>query len=333
MALETVDYGTSFTIEFAVSSQQYPGVKVFVPGEVLSSACQIRATHLLISVTQYGKSKYISYLLGPIGAFILGPLFGSLSPNYNSFSLPWDKIEKVEHLVQEQKIVIVGVPEGQKRPWLFSFKCTQPQRLLENLAAFVPIEGVETPARVLARELPDEFVISKIKAKLGSLADWVRKRGFSPHQGIMTYLSEECGAGPEKISNTLHHLFLTDSDVRNTIMKHKSEWGSVGDKFASNLVQELARLKYTGAKDFCRDVLSSLLADVQSIYPKIKIASIILGVITAVLILSTFIVTDSAWQVLGWLIAIITGLCAVIPMIDYGIKYLALRRIEKQIGY
>jgi hypothetical protein len=284
-------------------------------------------------VTQYGKTKYISYLLGPIGAFILGPLFGSLSPNYNSFALPWDKIEKARCLAQEQKIEILGVPEGQKRPWLFSFKCTQLLRLLENLAAFVPIEGVETPARVLARELPDEVVISKVKAKLGSLADWVRKRGFSPHQGIMAYLSEECGASPEKISDSLHQLFLTDLDVRNTIMKHKSEWGSVSDKFASNLIQELVRLKHTGAKDFCRDVLSALLMDVQSAYPKIKIASIVLSIITAVLILSTFFATDQAWQVIGWLFAIITGPSAVIPMIDYGLKYRALRRIEKQLNH
>ena len=158
MTIETVDYGESFAVELIAPSQQCPGVKAFQPREVLSATCQIYPTHLLISMTQYGKTKYASYLLGPIGAYVLRPLFGSLSPKSSSLTLPWDKIEKASYVAQGQEINIVGVFEGQKQPCLVAFKCAQSELLLANLAAFVSVEGVESPGRVLSRQLPDEVI-------------------------------------------------------------------------------------------------------------------------------------------------------------------------------
>jgi len=140
MVVEAVHNGTSFPTKFAAPSRKYAGARVFLPSEVLSSSCQVHDVHLVVSWAQYGWTKYLAYLLGPIGAYVFMPLFGSLTANYRQFTLLWDEVIEASYSSAENTITLVGTPKGQKDTWVFSISCEQMGELEDHLSAHVPIE-------------------------------------------------------------------------------------------------------------------------------------------------------------------------------------------------
>jgi hypothetical protein len=308
-AVDYVDYGRAFGVRLSVPPQRYPAATLYQPREVLQSACQLYEDYLLINVAQYGKTKYVSYLFGALGAFVLSPLFGSLSPGYKSFRIPWAQVVEVRYFPAEEIIAVHCRPDGESRQYVFAFQCQEADRLLDNLTAFVPVEGHASQTE-LSRTFTDQALRRELRSRVVAISKWARKQGTLPSKTLIASLSNDLGVNTERVSENLHYLYEHDEEFKKLVYQPGQP-----DLLPLSLVDELSQLQGPASLGFCRQLVNALLGELrkqprQDRIARIVVAVIALGVATAMIFLKASWQTWIAFVVILGAVGLIAALFA-----------------------
>ena len=288
-----VEYSKPFEIELVKPRRSLSNTQSYQPSEILQSVCQLFEDYLLINIMQYGKTKYLSYLFGGIGAFVLSPIFGSLSPGYKSFRIPWKQIDNIQYFENENVIDIHCLPDQESKRFLFSFQGKEKEKLLENLSAFCSVQGY-TPQQELSRTFTDNALCRETEIRIRLIAKWVKKKNTLPDKSIIAGLANDLGVDESRISKSLHHLYEHNEEVKKSINQY-----GIPNLITMALVDELSHLDYASSSSFCKLLTELMLGELRKEPQRAKVTLYVLA--TLVLVIAVAMLWfEASFQ--GWLI-------------------------------
>jgi hypothetical protein len=290
--VKTVEYGVPFAVNLVNPALQWQGVSVLnPPGGRCEATCTFSRTHLHLSVTQHTSGGNVaagiavSVALNLVGIPIIAIPKGASSQT-TTYTFPWDQIEWAKWDPANQRaIAVCGIRQEDNRPWLVSLTSTRAEWLVQNLAAFVPVEGyVAVPGQALAVEAGVDEALVHIRERLSKLSSTNRLNDCRP---ILSAAGANVGLiDAEQVAGYVWHLYNHDEDIRKNMVVRAL------DPFAVQLVNELSGLERRCAGHLIRKLVGRLQRRMKK--TSMAVAGVTAALMAVVVLLS--IVLGLGWR-------------------------------------